>query len=61
MLASRSGQLRDLRCAILIASGSTDAAKLEAVIRAVMGLRREAGSLKILDVEALASVLPTKK
>jgi hypothetical protein len=58
MLASRSGQLRDLRFAMLIAAGGVDPAKLEAVARSLMLLRRDAAALKVVDVEALASMLP---
>jgi hypothetical protein len=60
MLGSRSGQLRDLRCAVLLASQITDPSKLEPVTRAIMSLRREAGSTKVVDVESVAAACSKK-
>jgi hypothetical protein len=60
ILASRSGQLRDLRFTILLASQAVEPAKLETAARAVMSLRRDASGLKVVDLESLASVLQKK-
>ncbi|MDN3517145.1 hypothetical protein QWY84_05935 [Aquisalimonas lutea] len=55
MLASRAGQLRDLRCVSLIAAQETDASRLESIARTVTVLRRDSGSLKVMDVEEAAT------
>ena len=60
MLASRAGQLRDLRCAVTIASELPFAEKLETVSRAIMLLRRDTEALKVINLEALASLLQKK-
>lgn len=60
MLGSRAGQLRDLRLAVLIESQISDPMKLEAVTRIVMSLRRDAASIKVVDVEAISSAFPKK-
>lgn len=55
MLSSRAGQLRDLRCGIILSRETADASKLESVCRTIMALRRDAKSMRILDLEAVAA------
>jgi hypothetical protein len=61
MLGSRSGQLRDLRFALLAVSKSIEPTEIETMARAIMSLRREAGALKVIDIESLIAELSKKK
>jgi hypothetical protein len=61
MLGSRAGQLRDMRYALLIADSTLDTSRFEAASRAIMSLRRDAGALKIIDIEAIAGKLSKPK
>lgn len=60
MLGSRSGQLRDLRFILVLASQGIDPATLESLSRAVMSLRRDVSGLKVVDLESLAAVIQKK-
>ena len=57
MLASRAGQLKDMRYALRIAEGSVATTRFEAAAKAITSLRRDTAGLKILDIEALISKL----
>ena len=57
MLGSRSGQLRDMRLILLVLGKNAEPAAFEAMARAIMALRRESSSLKVVDVETLASLV----
>jgi len=61
MLGSRAGQLRDMQYALKIAESDLDVARLEAAARAIMSMRRDVSSLKILDLENIVAKLSSGK
>lgn len=61
MLGSRVGQLRDMRYALRITESNIDTARLELAARAIMSMRRDVSTLKIMDVESIVTKLPGDK
>jgi hypothetical protein len=61
MLAGRSGQLRDMKLIFTAMGSSLDTDAFERLSRGVMILRRDrASSMKLIDIEKLASTLKAK-
>ncbi len=61
MLASRGGQLRDMRYAIAIAISQIDSRRFGEAAKAIMSMRRDASGLKVVDIEAIAAKLSQGK
>jgi hypothetical protein len=61
MLASRGGQLRDMRYALAIAVSQVDARRFGDAAKAIMSMRRDAAALKIVDIEAITAKLSQAK
>ena len=61
MLAGRSGQLRDLKLIFTAMGSSLDTDAFERLSKGIMILRRDrASSMKLIDIERLASTLKGK-
>jgi len=61
MLASRGGQLRDIRYALAIAISQIDARRFGDAAKAIMSMRRDASGLKVVDIEAITAKLTQGK
>jgi hypothetical protein len=55
MLGSRAGQLRDMQYALRITESNIDTARLDLATKAIMALRRDVSTLKVMDIENIAS------
>lgn len=57
MLGARAGQLKDTRYAVELVAGDVDVEKFELAARALMSMRRDAGALKVVDIESIVERL----